>query len=85
MKITLAAEPAAGGRRELAWGDRGAPGWFTWAATQHDLDDLAAVLALDTAKARACGGEHGEHTCILPPGHAGGMRHQCRACPRQWP
>ena len=84
MKITLAPEPGVTGLRELAFGRQGDPGWFTWAATQHDLDDLEAVLALDKAKARACDDEHDGHTCILPPGHTGGMRHQCRACPEQW-
>ena len=82
MKITLT-QPGDDGLRELAFGAQGDDGWFTWLATQHDLDDLAAVLAADKAGA-TCPAEHGDHTCGLPPGPHYANTHICRACPETW-
>jgi hypothetical protein len=84
MRITLAPDPAADGTRRVAWGTEPEPGWFTWDATQHELDDLAALLAIDTAKATTCPETDGDHSCVLAPRHTGAMPHQCRACPHQW-
>lgn len=81
MRITLGAA-GPDGLRELAFGRPPEPGWFSWRATQHDLNDLEAVLARDKAMARVCPAEDGEHTCGWPPGH--GVPHTCRACPRRW-
>lgn len=81
MRITLG-DPRPDGTRELAFAP-GAPGWFTWSASQHDLNDLEAVLAQDKAKAKVCPDEDGDHTCAMPPGHF--LPHLCRACPRTWP
>jgi hypothetical protein len=84
VKITLS-PPDANGLRELAFGDPagGDGSWFTWLATQHDLNDLEAVLAADKAMARPCPAEDGEHTCGLPRHDSLGP-HQCRACPETW-
>jgi hypothetical protein len=83
MRITLA-PPGPDGRRELMVGAEGEPGWFTWDATQHQLDDLAAVLAADKAMARTCPAATGDHTCGLPPGPHYAATHVCRACPHTW-
>jgi hypothetical protein len=87
VRITLG-DPDAEGRRDLLIGDREEPGWFGWHATQHDLGDLEAVLAIDKAKSKHCaaeltepGGDH--HTCVMPPGHWI-FPHVCRACPHEW-
>ena len=89
MRITLGG-PGPDDRRELYFGERDKPGWFAWHATQHDLNDLEAVLAADKAMSRHCGaettgpepgGDH--HTCVMPPGHSI-LPHICRGCPRQW-
>jgi hypothetical protein len=83
VKITLA-PPGENGVRELAFGAEGDPdGWFTWLATQHDLNDLEAVLAADKAMARPCPAETGNHTCGLPRHDSFGP-HVCRACPETW-
>jgi hypothetical protein len=86
VKITLG-EPGENGLRELAIGDQANPGeegWFTWLATQHDLNDLEAVLATDKAKARTCPATDGDHTCgLIPPPHYANA-HVCRACPHTW-
>jgi hypothetical protein len=63
---------------------RPGPGIFRIPVTDHDLDDLAAFLAIRTAMAHTCPATHGEHTCTMPPGHVL-FAHQCRACPAQWP
>jgi hypothetical protein len=50
---------------------------------QHDLDDLAGLLAQRTAMARSCPEADGRHACVLPPVHEK-QDHQCRACPHTW-
>lgn len=59
-------------------------GLFRIPVSDHDLDDLAAWLAIRTAMGHTCDATHGEHTCIMPPGHVM-FAHQCRACPARWP
>ena len=82
MRISLDSEPAADGLTLVRFGTEPAPGWFTWRATAHELDDLEAALAIRKAMAATCPATTGEHSCIWPPGHA--ITHQCRACPEQW-
>jgi hypothetical protein len=81
VRITLD-DPGPDGLRTLTWGTEGQPGWFAWDATQHDLNDLEAVLAQDKAMARTCPAEAAGHTCGLPRHDSPG--HQCRACPHTW-
>lgn len=50
--------------------------------TDHDLDDIAFVLAQRKAMSRRCPQATGEHTCSLDPRHDGD--HLCRACTRTW-
>jgi hypothetical protein len=80
--IRLAEQPAADGTTLVSFGTEGSPGWFSWAATDHELEDLEAVLALRKARVATCPAEHGEHACVWTPGHA--ILHQCRACPERW-
>jgi hypothetical protein len=84
VKITLT-PPGDDGLRVLAFGEPGdGNGWFTWSATQHDIDDLLAVLTADKAMARTCPAEHDGHTCGLPTGPHYAAIHVCRACPETW-
>jgi hypothetical protein len=83
VKMTI--EDGLDGLADLVFPDPHAPSpraWRVTGLTQHDLNDIEAVLAARKAMARTCPAEDGDHTCGLPPGHPPG--HQCRACPREW-
>lgn len=85
MRIDLA-DPGvtADGLTLVSFGQQDTPGgWFTWSATDHELDDLEALLAARKAKIRTCPGRDGDHACWLPPDHTAAA-HQCRACPHRW-
>jgi hypothetical protein len=63
--------------------------WAISSLTEHDLSDLAWVLAHRKTMTRHCDAKNGEHTCGLLPGHppvlsGKGEKHVCRSCWEEW-
>jgi hypothetical protein len=71
------------GRHDVIYRKNGRRSVTGTSLTQHDLDDLLAVLEQRKAAGKYCDAETAEHTCVMPPGHHI-LPHTCRACPEIW-
>lgn len=80
MNITISEND---GRHTVLFGRPAGPSILAANLTRHDLDDLLAVLEQRKAAGRYCDTPSGEHTCVMPPGHAI-LPHTCRACDHHW-